>query len=317
MAVYSAAKRYIWWAIDTLLPLPTTSGITFLRPRRESSTAEWMTGQQDEDVATGDVFVTVDSIPNNPHSEITIVHEFFPSVMQTFLANCCLVTGTAAAYGPLLPPVSMTFGLGNGLDEDQYAGCQLVSAQLAFDNPCLWTMKFIGSEKPVAAAVQSTITLPAWERPFRRSNLKLATLPASAVALSEKYFNALTLDLIVQNTPLYDSRGDGIDGVSAFVLDKQGANMTMSRAYQSATEKAAFLAECGQDGPMNFKLATVCGTGTHTHEFNWARARYTKDSVTAQKNDLMREPLQATGLRPNASDTATGYSILQYKYSAA
>ena len=318
MAVYSAAKRYWWFTTEgTPKTLNTTSPI-YLRNRRESSTAVWVENTQEEEVTTGDFFTTQDAIPNNPHAEITIVTEFFPTILKALLANCCLAPGSGVNPGPLLPPVSMSMGVGNGLDEDQYAGVQFVGGQLVVGTPCLWTLRFIGSEKPgqAAAKASSAVVLPAWERPYRRSNLSPATLPGSAAALSENKFRNLAIDIICQNTPLYDSRGDSIDGISDMVLDKLGANASFDRAYSTATEKAAFLAECGTDGPMDFSFLTLCGTKTTTHTFHWPRARYTAESLTAAQNDQIREPLAVSGLRPSTSDTNTAYSPLQYNYSS-
>lgn len=315
MSVFTGAGRYLGWQTEVTPGTFIASGLTYIRGARGSTSARWVEGTQDEYVDTGDTSNRVDTIPNQPHSEITVSVPFFPSQLTAFLANCCLATGASTAYGALLPPVSMSMVVGNGLDEDDYAGVQLVGPlTISIGDPCMLNFNFVGSEKPVPHAVRAA-TVPAWERPLRKSNLKLATLIASGTPLTEKKFNSLVITINNNNTPLYDTRGDGIDGISDFVCDYLGVDYSLRRAYQTATEKAAYLAECGQDGPANFTFQTVCGSGTHTHEFNIPRSRYTAESIEAAKNDLMREPLSAIGLRPLASDSATLFSELQYKYT--
>lgn len=316
MAVFSGAKRIVWWAVDAGLPNPTTSGKVFMRADR-TSTGVWVTGQQDEKVATGDNFITVDSIPNGPHAEIGIDVDWFPITLLPFLANCCLVPGAAGVSGPLIPPVSMTIGFLDGLDSREFAGCQISgNPTLTLGNPCKWHFPFIGTEKPVTASAPS-ITLPAWERPYRKNDLRLSTLIGSATPLTEKKFRNLVLSIVCTNTPLYDTRGDGLDGVSDMVLDELGATLSLDRAYSTATEKAAFLAECGTDGIITLPFTNSCGGVTTTSTFTFPRGRYTAESITAQQNDDIREPLVAVGLRPLSADANSGFSPLGFSWTSA
>jgi len=312
MATYSSRLKYIAWNTEVTPGTLLRTTPTFVRATLDQCTDRWVENQQAELVTTGDYFPTVDTIPNQPHAEITIVAPFFPSQLNTLFANCCLLTGASTNPGPLIPPVSTSIMIGKGLDEDGYAGCQNVGTVITIPQAgeCSVAWRFIGSEKPAPNAVQ-TITLPAYERPYRKSNLQLATLIGSGTPLTEKKFNNLQINIVCDNLPLYDSRGDGLDGISEFALNELNATLTLLRRYQSATEKAKFLSECGAPGVITIKLATTCGA-SHSHTFNWPNAEYVDNMQGAPARERINETLTAMGLRNTANDTFTAYSPLQF-----
>lgn len=317
MPVFPSSGRYVAFAVETTPGTLKTTGLVYLRSARGSSNAAWIENTQDEYVDTGDLAGRVDTIPNNPHSEVNISVPFWPSQLQTFLAAIGIATGASTAYGPPLPYPSLSWFFGNGLDEDQYAGCQVVGTPTCtMGDPWMWQVPFQGSEKPTQGSPRTPV-IPAQERALRRSNLRLATLIGSGTPMTEKKFNSLALSFMNTNTPLFDTRGDGIDGISDFACDYQGINVSLRRAYQTATEKTAYLAECGQDGVIYIPIQTTCGSGTHLHEFKIPRARYTAESLDAQRNDLTREPLTAIGQRLLTTDTDIGFNEFGYRYTVS
>ena len=94
------------------------------------------------------------------------------------------------------------------------------------------------------------------------------------------------------------------------MLDKLGGYVDFRRAYNSLTEKAAFLANCGQPGTITFPFTSSCG-GSHTLTFTWQNGLYAKRTMDTPKGAPVGETFTARGLRANS----TPFSPLLIGYS--
>lgn len=295
MAVYSSAKRYLAIAAQSGQGTPAAAPTLFLPVIRSQSKFKWDQKIQDEKTATGDYFILVDGIPQQPQASGTIVVPFKPSVINPLLAACSMPGGDLAA------PVWLTVWIGGGVDEDIYSDVLFSGGQMTCtqQQAAQWSLNFIGMQKPVAHALR-TPTIPTYERAYRLKNL----LPATTLTETNvTRFDSLTIRIVSGITAYFGSRGDGTDGPSDLIQEELGAGVDFVRAYQSATAKAAFLDACGEPGLMDFKFQTTCNNTTHSHEFSFPNALYYSREDDAQDNAPLTEMLTFNGLR---ATTGTG-----------
>ena len=288
--VYSAAKRYGGFGVQSAVGTPATTP-TFLPIVRSQTKFKNELNIQEQKYATGDYFITVDGIPVEPRTSGVVVAPFSPTVLNAFLAACCLATG------PLIAPVPITWFQGNGFDEDVFSdmffngGTIVVSGQ----QPAQINFNFVGITESTSAAAR-TASVPTYERPYRISNVQGATMLGDAV----DRFSSITIRIMSAIQLYFGSRNDGSSYASDTILEELGAAADIVRAYNSATQKAAVLNECGAPGAIVLPFVSTCGA-THSHTFTFPNALYQARDTDAQDNAPIAELLTFLGLRATVS----------------
>lgn len=285
----SSAQRYVGWATQGSEGTPASSPSIFLPILRNGTSLAWVKNNQEIIEATGDYYVEVDSIPQQPHAQITISMPFRPTQLNSFLAACCMPGGN------LIPPVPCTFFDGLGVDEDVYSDCYFTGGTIDVPSQgqCVLNMSFLGMQEKVPGA-KHTVTFLNYERPYLHSDLQPATLIGSATV---NKFDTVQIQIICDLTLEWLTRGDGKNQPSDQILHRLNAAVNFKRAYTSATEKAKFLGECNQPGVISFQLATSCSGSAHTFTVAWTNGVYTADGNESPDNSYIAEMLTARGLR--------------------
>lgn len=303
MAIYAPKVRTVAFAAQSG-SRPTTYPTTadgFLPITRTQTTFTDALNIQDQEEATGDYFVLVDGIPQQPKTQATIVMPFRPSTMTTFLSHCCLPGGALAAPDPL------TFWVFNGLDEDEFKDMFLDSMDLIIPatGEASINANFVGiTPRHVNTTGFQTYVAPTYERGFRLGDLLGATFGSESSVIR---INNFTVHVQPTTTLYYGSRGDGSNYASDAITQKLNASVDLVRAYQTAAVKNAFLTECGAPMSITLKLKSTCSAvGSATTNAAWqfvfpAALMYTEQIGNANDTDPIDETLMFKGLRTTLS----------------
>lgn len=308
MAIYAPKSRTVAWATQSgsrPVTYPTTAA-GFLPINRNSTTFTDELNIQDQEEATGDYYVLVDGIPQNPKTSGTVVMPFRPSTLTSFLSHCCLPGGALAVPDPL------TFWVNNGLDEDVFHDMFLDSLDIIVPATGESTLnaKFTGITKRVTNTTGfQTYAAPTYERAFRLGDLQPTIFGAESAV---NRINNFTIHVQPTTTLYYGSRGDGSNYPSDTIIQKLSASVDLVRAYQTSAVKTAFLTECGAPMSITLKLLSGCSAvGVSTTGAAWqfvfpAALLYTEVIDASSTTDPIDESLMFKGLRTTLS--ASSYS---------
>jgi hypothetical protein len=307
---YSSALIYIGVGVQGAVGTPASAPDFYLPiDRAGTKQVEWMEGRTEVDYATGDYYTEVDAPIMSPHAEGTLVVPAKMSQLSTFLADCGIIGG-ASPGTELVPPVPITIFQGIGGEEEVYQDV-FVTGQPTFTvtdtASAQWNFPVIGMAPPVTHAVR-TPTFPVYEEPWRLSDLRGVTMIVDSTVVR---LSSFTATLILDTQPQYYSRGDGLPYPSDIVLQKLGGFVDFRRAFHTTDERAAFLAVCGQTGPLVFPFSRTCGSTTRTLQFTLTSGLHVKRTVDAPNRALIGESFTTRGLR----GPTTPYSPVKIAYT--